>query len=550
MKSKRRKVTLFMALGFALVLVLISAQGQAKEEAGKQVLAISLLTADLTTADPHFATTTADRVLVDMIFNALLRYKPGNYPEIEPDLATSIPEPKMVNGKQEWVFNIRKGVMTHPFRGHPNGYELTSEDIVYSFERAADKARSAWAGEYPDWIHFEAVDKYTVKFILDKPLSGILFFPKVVNYSGGLIVPKKAAEVLGGQKFKTQPVGTGPFAVKRYLPKERIILERHSDYFRGKPILDEVHAVYMADVSAAEMALKRGELHAMLGPTEQPWVEKMESAKGIKVDVFGPGENVILCYNKTKPPLDSLDVRKAISYALARKDMVALFGERIAVPTYSPVPAGFMAGGISKEELSAAGIPWEIGPTDLDFQKAKELLTKAGHPAGMTLEVYSSERRYYLNPFQYVQAQLRKIGVDLKINVVDHSSYHSMIRKDANHLVFYNAWRPNPDVYLTRFFHSASIVVTGASPDTNFSHTNEIDDIIEQARFEEDLDKQVDLWKKAQMSLLKNVDSSVFCILRLTCARSESVDWGHPVKASLALYPQIDETTKIVKSGG
>jgi len=337
--------------------------------------------------------------------------------------------------------------------------------------------------------------------------------------------------------------------VKEYLPKERIILKRHSDYFRGKPVLEEVHAVYIANASAAEMALDRGELQAMIGPTEQPWVEKMEKMKNTAVDIFGPGENVILCYNKKKPPLDSLDVRKAIAYALSRRDMVALFGNRIAIPTYSPVPAGFMVAGLSENDLESGGIDWDVGANDLNLQMAKKLLENAGHPNGFTLEVYSSERGYYRNPFQYVQAQLRKIGVDLKINLVDHSSYHSMIRKDANHLVFYNAWRPNPDVYLTRFFHSASEVVSGKSPDTNFSHSDEIDDLIEKARFEGDPEKQEAIWKEAQLVLLKNVDCSVFCILRLTCARSDSLDWGHPVKASLALYPQIDETTKIIEKG-
>lgn len=549
MVSQKRFFMTFLAVTVVTSLLMASnIQAQGKNLAAKQVLSISVLAADLKNLDPHFANTTSDRAVVDMIFNGLLRYKPGNYPEIESDLATDVPKPEIVNGKQIWTFHLRKGVMTHPFPGYPNGYELTSEDVVYSLKRSADPDRSAWAGDYPDWIHYEAVDKYTVKFILDKPLSPTLFYPKVVDYAGGFIVPKKAAEAIEKAKFKTSPVGTGPFAVEKYMPKERLILRRHSNYFRGKPILEKVNAVYIANIAAAEMALLENELQAMIGPTEQPWVEKMESTgKDIVVDTFGPGENVVLYYNTKKPPLNSLDVRKAIAYAISRKEMIALFGEKIGTPTYSQVPAELMTGALSREDLEKAEIPWELGPHDIDIERAKALLAKAGYPKGFNLEAYSSERGYYIKPFQLIQAQMKKIGVNLKINLVDHAAYHSLIRKDANHLVFYNAWRANPDVYLTRFFHSSSEVMSGKSPDTNFSHSNMIDELIENARFEGNLVKQVNLWKTAQITLLRNAEMSAFCILKLTCARLGSVDWGHSIKASVALYPQIDETTRILK---
>ena len=61
---------------------------------------------------------------------------------------------------------------------------------------------------------------------------------------------------------------------------------------------------------------------------------------------------------------------------------------------------------------------------------------------------------------------------------------HEQIRKDVNPLVIYVAYRPNADVYLTNFFLSDSIVVTGKSPITNFSHYSAIDELIEQARAE------------------------------------------------------------------
>ena len=100
-------------------------------------LRIAQNTSDLRSMDPHFATTTEDRSLVDMIFNGLVRYKPGDGSVFEPDLATALPTPKMEGGKQVWTFTLRKGVMCHPSAGVPS-YELTSEDVIYSLQKSAD----------------------------------------------------------------------------------------------------------------------------------------------------------------------------------------------------------------------------------------------------------------------------------------------------------------------------------------------------------------------------------------------------------------------------
>ena len=98
--------------------------------------------------DPHYASGTQDRALVDMVFNGLLRFKPGDATAFEPDLATALPAPITdADGKQVWTFFLRKGVMCHPSDGVP-AYELTSDDVVYSLQKAANKDTSAYASDY------------------------------------------------------------------------------------------------------------------------------------------------------------------------------------------------------------------------------------------------------------------------------------------------------------------------------------------------------------------------------------------------------------------
>ena len=496
--------------------------------------------ADLGTMDPHFAASTNDRNLVDMIFNGLIRYKPGDGSTFEPDLATELPEPELVDGKQVWTFKLRSGVMCHPSDEVP-AYELTSEDVVFSLQKSANADTSAYAGEYTD-MAVEAVDASTVKITLDTPLSPVLFYPKVADYAGGFIVCKQSYEALGAEAFKTNPIGTGPFMFDSYSPQEKVLLVANEDYFRGRPKLDGVDYRYMPELNSRELGLKSGELDVINGAAEGIWVERMSSEEGIEVDVYGVGEVATIHFNLTVEPLDNPLVRKAIAYALDRDEFLALFGEPVSANVYSPVPAQFLPGGLTQEEVAALDLEYAV-----DRDKARELMAEAGYEDGFSLEMVSSERESYLKNYESMQAQLAEIGIDIKINVVDHSSMHTLIREDANPIVIYVAWRPNADVYLTRFYHSDSIVVTGAKPDTNFSHYEAIDDMIEAARGELDPDQQIEMWKDAQIKTLEEMVSYPLQYQNQVTARRDYVDFGHELKSVLALYAQFTENTSINK---
>jgi peptide/nickel transport system substrate-binding protein len=504
------------------------------------VLRFGLRASDLGNLDPHFATSVQDRTIVDMIFNGLLRSKPGDSATFEPDLATSFPTVEMVGDKQVWTFPIRSGVMCQPSDGVAS-YELTSDDVLFSFQKAANTDTSAFSGDYTG-MTFEAPDASTFKVTLDAPLSEALFYPKVSNYSGGFVICKNAYEAMSADDAKTHPVGTGPFQFKSYTPQVNVELTAYPDYWRGMAQLDGIDLRFIAELASLEIGLRSGELDVINGGPDALWVKKMEQEPDISVDVFGVGEVAIIYFNMTKPPLDKLEVRQALAYALDRNEFLALAGDPVAEIVYSPVPVQFLPGGLTKEELQAQDLVYEYNP-----DKAKELLAQAGFPDGFEMDLVTSELTGYKAMSESMQAQLAKVGIKINLTVVDHTSYHSMIREDVNPIVIYIAWRPNADVYLTKFFLSDSIVVTGSKPDTNFSHYDKIDDLILQARRADSQEQQIKLWKDAQIQILKDMVAFPLQYQNQVYARNKSVDYGHELKSVLALYPGIDETTKFVK---
>jgi len=504
-----------------------------------KVLRFALHVSDMGKMDPHFAAASQDRSMADMVFNGLLRYKPGEAPHIEPDLATGMPTLSMEKGLQVWHVTLRKGIMFHP--GPMTApYELTADDVVYSFTKASDKKRSAYAGDY-EGITIRKVGDYTVKFILSKPLSSILFFPKITNYNGGFIVCKKAMEAMGDEAYGKHPVGTGPFMFQEYIPGEKLILGANTNFFRGKPALDGVELLFIPDTEKRKSGLLDGKLDVIIGSGDKGFASDLMLYDGIEIDTHGVGEVTGIYFNTSIPPMDDIKVRKAIAYALHKESYLNMYNTNFAGYVYSPVPAQFLPGGLTEKDVKALGLEY-----DEDVKKAKALLSQAGYPNGFKLELVGSEKRTYRNFYRILHEQLARIGILTKTKILPHADMHKEIRTHPRPIVIYTAWRPNADAFLSRFFHSDAILVSGIKPDTNFSHYTKIDKLIEAARHETNPEKQISLWHQAQIRILNDMVAYPVIYANMRTPRRDYVDYGHPLISSMALYPQFTEKTRLL----
>lgn len=488
--------------------------------------------------DPHLATASQDRVMADLVFNGLLRYVPGRAPEIEPDLARQLPSFYTENGKLVCRILLKKGVMFHAGPGFPS-CEMTADDVVYSLNKSADKKRSAYAAGYA-CMAVKKIGRYGVEIVMDTPLSKLLLFPKLTDYGGGFIVSKKAVTTMGYEAFSNHPVGTGPFAFKEYLPGKKIELTAHKQYFRGTPKLAGVELHLLPALTDRQTALDQGRLDIIVGSGKEEWVKAMENRTDIQMDTHGVGEVTSIYFNTRVRPMDDVRVRKAIAYALDRKAFLQATNPLISGPVLSQVPTLFMAGGLSATDVHMLGLDYAR-----NLKKAKLLLAEAGYADGFTLDLVTSEKRVYQAGYQSLKQQLAPIGIQCRIRRVPHQQMHQIIRDgdDPKAVVIYVAWRPNADAYLSQFFHSSFIPVPGKSTGTNFAGYDQIDKLIEDARFEVDSERQIDLWSQAQVRILSDMVALPLNYSLQTCARRTWLDYGHPLESSMALYPQFTENT-------
>ena len=532
----------FCLLAIALALTLAGPIAFAEQKlAKKQVLYYPSPARDIRAVDPAFAVSSMELFVTYAMFNALVRYPPGNEGDleaIEPDLAEKWDMSK--DGKK-WTFYLRKGVKFH------HGYgELTANDVKFSIERLKSEG-SRWAKPYKNVKEIKVVDDYTVTFFLAN--VDPFFLSKLTNFHGGFIVSRKAREKLG-DLFKTEPVGTGPFQVEEYRPKDRYILVRHDDYWRGKAVLDKMIVPFMPGIASRTLALEKGEIHLASGKNDAKWVEKMRK-KGLTVDTdFQRGVASWMFFNMTRKPLDDIRVRKALAYATSREQFSQFFGPSISQPLYSFVPPDTFGALVKKD------IPEELR-YDYNPEKAKKLLAEAGYPKGFTVKMFISEKGSYMTPVTLIQEQWRQVGVNIELDTVDHSTYHSKVRENANPLIWYNAGRtPITGVYLDQFFHSNASVGKKTAV-TNFSHYGDvdadgdgkidgIDKFADDARFEMNFEKQRQLYAEAQIQMLKDLPALAVRNARYVLGRQKYIDLGYKPMHSMIYHYHITEKTKIL----
>jgi peptide/nickel transport system substrate-binding protein len=226
-----------------------------------------------------------------------------------------------------------------------------------------------------------------------------------------------------------------------------------------------------------------------------PDVAEQVKKMGAVLDRRGPGGQYRIYFNYTKPPFDNLKLRQAFMHAINRKQIRdTLWPGELGDIATSPLPEGYFG-------HIAVPIP------EYDPDLAKKLLAEAGYPNGLTIKNYFiTKYSGYPKIMVLVQEQLKKVGVNVELQLVEHATYHANIRKNLNPFVLYGGTRlTDGDVWLQLFFHSSEAPnpVTG-NKGTNFSHYKEIDGLLEEARQQRNPQKRAEMYHEAQRRIMRD----------------------------------------------
>ena len=344
------------------------------------------------TLDPQLGTSEYDLRMMWPVYDRLTYINESG--EVEPMLAKSW---DLAKDNSTFTLHLREGVT------FSDGTPLTAESVKLSLERGLAEDRSAAFQQLDEVVgSIEAVDELTVRLDLTGPAGAL---PAFLGGRAGMVV---SPEALDNPDLGQVPVGAGAFKLTKSEPGVRYEYTRRDDYWdKDAYKFGKMELLVQADDSTRLNAVRSGQQDATFIRETQVAEAK---AAGLQT-VSDPRLSFYsLSLNTSRSEFKNAKVRQALSLATDRPSInKGLFAGRCTV-TAQPFPKGYFAHDedFPKEE-------WETFNPD----RAKNLLAESGLAGGFSFTAIVPSITGYQTLAQVLQEQYAKIGVTMKIKVVD-----------------------------------------------------------------------------------------------------------------------------------
>lgn len=464
---KKFKISLrshFLISTFVVVAILSSCKPKTNND-GKTVFKYNE-SAGIGTLDPAFARDQAVIWACNQLYNGLVQLDDSM--NITPSIAKSW---EITNNGTLYTFHLRNDVYFHQtqFFAFSTPRKVIASDFVYSFNRILDPATASpgkWVFAVIDTNSlgkpdFKALNDSTFSIKLSKtfpPFLGIL----TMQYCS--VVAREVVEKYG-KDYRNHPVGTGPFQFKYWKEGVKLVLSKNPTYFefyqnQRLPFLDAVAVTFIVDKQSVFMEFVKGNLDFQSG-IDASYKDELLTSSGtlnpkyknkfkLLTQPYLNTEYLGFLVDKTKSnpstnPLMKREVRQAINYGFDRVKMIRFLRNNIGTAARS----GIVPQGLPSFDTSL------VRGYSYQPQKALDLLAKAGYPNGKGMPpITLSASASYLDLCQYIQHELSKIGIELKIEVNPPATQREMISQSK--LAFFRgSWiadYPDAENYLSLFY--------------------------------------------------------------------------------------------------
>jgi len=368
---------------------------------------------------------------------------------------------------------LQEGVRFH------NGEEFTSESVKFTFSRVVDP--DTGSPQKAQWEAIESVEtpsKYVAIIKTKEPFGPLLINMNILD----MLPPSAASE----PDFATHPVGTGPFSFAEWVRGSHVVMDRFEDCWAGAPKLDRVIYRVFKESSTMVAALETGEIHIAAGiPAEE--IDALEQT-GIDIAIEPKYRHRNLWINSTRKPLDILQVRKALAYAIDPRPLVEYIMGGVGTVADAPLAPGVF------------GRSEGLFPYPYDPAIAKLLLADAGYPNGFETSILIAE----IEPRQKelaesIAAQLADVGITAEVVVQDRAVWVENFVNERYDMVLTGttALTGDADFTIGRLYMSETSFVG--------YHNKELDEYLLAAKYTNDLAARQEAYNKAQKLLWEDV---------------------------------------------
>lgn len=469
---------------------------------------------NVSTLDPAFARAQSEIWVVSQLYEGLVEF--DDKMKLQPCLAKKW---EITDSGKRYTFHLRNDVYFHStgvFKKSTR--KMIASDVVYSFKRIADPATAspgAWIFNdkmdlrcftQNDSIPFPVTapnDSTVVIQLLQpfKPFMGIL----AMNYC--FIVPFEAVN----EKFRENPVGTGPFQLRSWEEDVAILMGRNPNYYRfeaGKrlPHLDGIMVDNVKNKQTAFLKFVQGEYDffngldvtikdEMLdkkGELRTKYIHQFDLVKSPFLNTEYLGFNIDPKFGHH--PLNNRDVRKAINFAINKEKLIKYLRNGVGeAGKYGFVPMGL------------PDYPYdEVGLSSYHFDSALYYMKRSGIDPSKAEPIVINTTQDYMELMVFVQKEIQNLGLKVEIKI-HPSSFLRQLRKDQKINCFRGSWiadYPDAENYLI-CFDSKNFSPGGPN---YFHYTNSVfDDLLIKANKSKDEKErmrhlaQADRWMMQEM---------------------------------------------------
>ena len=448
--------------------------------------------ANINTLDPAFSRTLQDTWVCNQLFNGLVQLDSDL--NILPSIAKDwiISEDGLI-----YTFNLRNDVYFHKHKlfGKDSTRTVVAKDFTYSLNRLKDEkiaAPGSWVLNKVD--SFKAVNDTVFEISLKQPFPAFIGLLSMKYCS---VVPREVAEFYGTD-FRSYPIGTGPFKLKRWEENIKLVFRKNNHYFEkdetGKPLpyLEAVAITFLPDKQSEFLQFTQGNID-FLNSLDASYKDELLTADGKlrgkyaeTVDMIrGPylnTEYLGFFLGSQTPEIQSELIRKAINYGFDRKKMMIYLRNGIG----NPANGGFIPKGLPGHNPS---IGFTYKP-----EKAKQLVEQFKNESGNTNpEITLVTSSNYLSFCEFIQRELEKTGLTINVDVMPEATLRSA-RSNGKVDMFRSSWIADyldAENYLS-IFYSKNFAPDGS----NYFHykSTQFDSLYNKAFTVTDIEKRKHLY--------------------------------------------------------
>ena len=449
--------------------------------------------------NPLFTTTMSEARLGELVFEALFSDDRKLAPQ--GDLAASW---EAADDGTAVVVKLRDGVTWH------DGKPLSADDVVFTVRAMQDpRTASPEAGRVEAISRVSRAGPTSVRFEFDPPQldpTALLTF-KILpahRFSG--------TEVSRTDRFRTSPIGTGPYEIASFNDDGSVSLQRYSRH-RDTPAIAKITLREVPEKSYQAKLLLYESLEALVRVLPRD-LAMLQSNRSVELYPYQTNSWWYVGVNLQQGALAELPVRRALTHMIDADALLAPIGTgaRLSGPFVPSSPFyNHAVEPTSRNPVVAGRLLEEAG-----YQRGDGGWTRDGQPLALRLAAprsMESVQEVVIN----LQSQLQRAGVGLEVEFLDDAAWRQRVWVQRDYDLLLSQWSFDRSEDVREQFHSRGARNFGG-------YTNPaVDDLLDRAAVSRDPQEKKALLRELHATVAADAPMVFLWTLDSYSAMSRSV---------------------------